>query len=87
MYNNIQSVNNKIYNILIKMFTWFENMFLPYQTMLKKIFNFKYKVKFLQIKSQSSTKYELIILANFESKTIALSFSLKTNLHEHLLMN
>ena len=35
--NNIQSVNNKIYNILIKMFTWFENMFLPYQTMLKKL--------------------------------------------------
>ena len=37
MYNNIQSVNNKIYNILIKMFTWFENMFLLYQTMLKKL--------------------------------------------------
>lgn len=35
--NNIQSVNNKIYNILIKMFTWFENMFLLYQTMLKKL--------------------------------------------------
>ena len=73
----ISKVLIKKYNILIKNFTWFENVF-NVSNYSKKL-NFEHRVKFLETKSQPPMIHEFITWTNSQSRIILLLFFLKTS--------